>query len=189
MKHLPLFLLFLLSATYSFAQKRNVYFLKDNGKEVKYKDSADFIRIIQEPDSGSTFFKLMEFYPDNSRKFVGEVSSYDPILIYEGPAIRFNKNGKKTEQVSYVNGVLTGKAYYFYPNGRMKKVIDYTKDGMEEPISYIKSIYYKLLEYVDSNGVRTVLDGNGYAIIKNEIRITYTITSFLSNFHQSFILL
>lgn len=58
----------------SFAQKQNIYFLKNDGREVKLKDSADFIRIIQEPDSGSTNFKVLEFYPDNSRKFIGEAS-------------------------------------------------------------------------------------------------------------------
>jgi hypothetical protein len=31
-----------------FAQKQNVYFLKNDGKEVGTRDSADFIRIISE---------------------------------------------------------------------------------------------------------------------------------------------
>jgi hypothetical protein len=35
----------------SVAQRQNVYFLKNSGAEVKVRDSADFIRIVSEPDS------------------------------------------------------------------------------------------------------------------------------------------
>ena len=45
------------------AQKnQNVYFFKNSGKEVQIKDSADYVRIIQELDSGETNFNLLEFY-------------------------------------------------------------------------------------------------------------------------------
>ncbi len=60
MKRNVLGLSLILIAFMGYAQKkRNIYLLKDNGKEVFVRDSADFIRIIEEPDSGSVFYNLM----------------------------------------------------------------------------------------------------------------------------------
>ena len=54
------------------AQKRqNVYYLNQKGKEVKTQEEADFVRVIQEPDSGERYFKLYEFYMNNKRKAEG----------------------------------------------------------------------------------------------------------------------
>ncbi|WP_026897297.1 energy transducer TonB [Daejeonella oryzae] len=161
-----LLILFLTTSIQSFAQKRNIYLLKNDGRQVQLKDSADFIRIIQEPDSGSTFFKVLEFYPDNSRKFIGEASSFEPKLIFEGPTILYHKNGKKSENISYLKGVRNGMAYFFYPNGQLKKVLEYnTPDGMTEAISHNQSIRFKVMEYYDASGSQQVKDGNGYAVI------------------------
>jgi TonB family protein len=158
MKFLFLVLVSFFVLTQSFAQKQNVYFLKNDGREVKLKDSADFIRIIQEPDSGSNNFKVLEYYPDNSRKFIGEASMYEP-LVYQGPSIRFNKNGRKSEQISYLNSAPTGIAYYYYPNGRVKKVLYYKTEEM---------IDFRVISYFDSTGVQTVNNGNGSVVITDK---------------------
>ena len=81
---LPLF-----SSTLCLAQKKqNVYSLKKNGESVKLKDRADYIRFNQEPDSGSKFFNLFEFYKDGSKNKIAKVSKFfDPNLIFEETAI------------------------------------------------------------------------------------------------------
>lgn len=72
---LRLLILFSLFVTVSKAQKaQNVYFLKYNGQKVEKKEDADFVRIIQEPDSGDNRFKLLEFYKNNNRKTVGHLN-------------------------------------------------------------------------------------------------------------------
>ena len=53
-------------------KKQNVYLIKNNGKEVKIRDSADFVRIIEEPDSGEVYFNLKEYYKDGKLKSVTE---------------------------------------------------------------------------------------------------------------------
>ena len=155
----------------SMAQKRHIYFLKGEGQEVKHKDSADFIRIIEEPDSSNRYFKILEYYTDNSRKFVGQASSLKPKIVYEGATIRFDKNGKKTEQVSYLLGVPFGVAYFFHPNGRVKKEIDYTPEGTVSFNTHSKLNQSRLKAYFDSSGTQAVKDGNGYAILVDEADI------------------
>lgn len=147
------------------AQKlQNVYFLKFNGQEVKLKDSADFIRIIQEPDSGSTYFKVLEYFPDNTRRFIGEVSSFEPQLVYEGLSIRYYKNGGKESNIKFRKGIPEGTAYYFYPNGKVKKELLYGESGMKVNRGYDHSYYYKVQSYFDSSGVKRVTDGSGHVI-------------------------
>ena len=50
------------------AQKRDIHFLKNSGREVKTRDSADYIRIITEPDSGSVLYNIAEVYVNNKPK-------------------------------------------------------------------------------------------------------------------------
>lgn len=156
---------------YSLAQKKQVFFLKGDGHEVKHKDSAEFIRIIEEPDSVNRYFKVSEYYADNSRKFIGQASSLEPRIIYEGASIRFDKTGKKTEQIAYILGVPFGTAYYFHSNGRVKKEIDYNPDGRLNINNHSKVSQARLNSYFDSSGVQTVKDGNGYAILMDEDNI------------------
>lgn len=147
------------------AQKnQNVYFLKYNGQEVLLKDSADFIRVIQEPDSGSTNFKVLEYYSNNSRRFIGEVSSFTPHLVFEGSSIRFYKNGQKEKLVNYKDGMPVGTAYYFHTNGKIHKVLEHGAEGVKVIAGYNKTYYYKLLSYRDSTGTELVKDGVGHVI-------------------------
>ena len=48
-------------ATVSFAQRQNVYYLKNNGRYVSIRDSADYVRIVREPDSASVMYNVFEF--------------------------------------------------------------------------------------------------------------------------------
>jgi antitoxin component YwqK of YwqJK toxin-antitoxin module len=154
----------LLISTYSIAQKRNIYYFKDDGKEVKMKDSADFMRIIQEPDSSSQYFRVLEFYPDNSRKLIGQVSAFEPRLVFEGSAMSFYKNGKKASHITYIMGSPFGMAYHFYPDGKVKKALNYTSIAMEPMLNVYQKDRYEVLDYFDSAGVQLVKNGNGYAV-------------------------
>lgn len=54
-----LFLTLILLSSSTFAQRRqNVYLLKNDGREIKIRDSADFIRIVREPEEGKSYSSL-----------------------------------------------------------------------------------------------------------------------------------
>ena len=162
MKVFQIIVLLLIASTYSFAQNRKLYFLKDNGKEVSIKDSADFIRIIEEPDSGSTNFKVLEYYPNDVKRFIGAASSFEPKLIYEGPCVRYDTLENITRSINYFNGTPQGIAYYYYPNGRIMKTLEYGNEGMSGWVDFVNA-KYKIIDYFDSTGVQQVKAGLGYA--------------------------
>ena len=157
------FLSLLLFSLTGYAQKKqNIYFLKAE-RIVSSKDSADYIRIIQEPDSGSTNFLLFEYYLDNSKKRMGAVSKFESNLVFEGSVVSFYKTGKRKEVLVYENGLPTGNAYYYYPNGRLQKTLVYSKEeGMPVMLKFHNLIRYKVINYYDSTGVERIKDGTGY---------------------------
>ena len=140
------------------AQKnQNVYFFKNSGKEVQIKDSADYVRVIQELDSGETNFNLLEFYANGKRKTIGTVSAFDPRLVYEGLILRFNSEGKRKEITTYEKGVPLGMSYRYFDNGKVRTQIEYLPELPFNPNS-------KLIYLADSLGKVYVEEGAGYTI-------------------------
>jgi len=156
-KLLTLSLIFL--SAVAIAQKRqNVYFIK-NEIPIDNPNTADYRRIIQEPDSGSTLYNVYEFYPDNTEKTIGFVSIFEPILMYEGRKQSFNKKGILVADCNYANGKLSGKALYFYEDGKLKNELFY-----EPTVKYAgvtDKIFSKLINQYDSLGNQSVKDGIG----------------------------
>jgi TonB family protein len=152
-------------------KKQNVYLVKNNGKEVKIRDSADFVRIIEEPDSGEVYFNLKEYYKDGTPKLIGKVSSFDPRLIYEGPFVSYYPNGKRKSTVNYKKNASIGTAYYFFADGKVKKSLEYIEEDPIEKKAGIKSLdaKFKLIYQVDSLGKVFVQDGNGRLIEETKI--------------------
>ena len=145
-------------ATCCVAQKKNVYFLKNDGKQVDIRDSADFIRVVQEPDSGSVLYNVFDFYKNNSKKMVGKSSTIDP-QKFEGPCISFYPNGKRKALTSYKKGAKSGAEYEFYNRGKIYMVKEYL-DG-DKPGTNFKNDYL-IKENYDSVGTVLVENGNGY---------------------------
>ena len=144
----------------SFSQKKqNVYFLKNNGTEVKLKDSADFIRIIQEPDSGSKYFNLVEFYANGVKKKAGVLSKFSPSLVFEGTQVDYYPNGNKKSIALYSKGRQKGLQYYYYQNGKLKEscLIVEVKNAKDKP-PYFK----KMISYFDSTGLAMIINGTGH---------------------------
>ena len=160
--------LLLSSSSTVFCQNRYIYFLKNDDSEVKKKEQADFIRVIEEPDSGSINYKLRKFFMKNSPKFIGSVSSFSPLLILDGPAITFNTNEKKSEKIIYSGGAPVKLAYYFHKNGRVKMGLEYPATVLPSTNIHSRPIEVRIITYYNSTGNQTVSDGNGFAIIENE---------------------
>lgn len=158
------FLLGVLSLNYCVAQKKqNVYFLKDDGRAVKLRDSADYIRVIEEPDSGAVNYNVYEYFLDKTKKRIGTVSKFEPFLVYEGTQISYHKNGKKQEVSRFENGKPIGERYFYYRNGNLMKAltseVKKVEEGFPVPGIPLKS---SLVSYFDSTGVQMIKDGAGH---------------------------
>lgn len=138
------------------AQKQQkIYFLKNNGKYVSTKDSADFIRVVEAPDSGSTLYSLSEFYPNGSKKFISKASSITP-LVLEGPAMGYYPNGNKRQYGTHKKNQLYGLLYEYYPNGKIYTIKNYGEGNIKTaPL---------IMTYADSTGKLLADNGDGYFI-------------------------
>ncbi|MEX8549265.1 MAG: TonB family protein [Mucilaginibacter sp.] len=144
-----------------FAQKQNVYFLKNDGREVKLKDSADFIRIVREPDSGTVLYNVLEYYLNGNQKMIGKSSTIDPITL-EGTSASFYPNKKRKQVANYEKGYMLGVVYDYYQNGKLYRSLEYVdnKNRSPQPGSMGKEEIIHLV--YDSTGVETVKEGNGH---------------------------
>jgi len=149
----------LLSHQISFAQKQNVYFLKDNGKYVSTRDSADYIRILSEPDSGTKLYNLKEFYPSGKPKRIGKSSEID-FIVLEGQCVEFYSSGKRKEMATYRQGRTIDDVYSYYPNGKLYQVKQY--DNSKKGVYQGMDGGYTITACNDSTGRALVVDGNGY---------------------------
>ena len=149
MKYILLIFLSLIFFYSSAQKKQNVYYFKNNGFEVQSKDSSDFFRVIEEPDSTSTYFNIKEYYKSGNRKMIGKLSSFFPSLIFEDRAITFYENGKRASIENYKDNVLIGSAYYYYFNGVVREERNYLEKDKNQ---LTPSIKYSVIQVVDSSG-------------------------------------
>ncbi|RZK55832.1 MAG: TonB family protein [Pedobacter sp.] len=173
MKTLLFSLCFLMSISFLQAQqkKQNVYFLKDNNKEVAIRDSADFIRIIHEPDSGETNFMVQEFYKNGKKKTIGKVSNFEPFLVYEGSVMTFFDDGSRKDIIQYEKGKRIGIGYFYFRNGKLKRQYEYSSIDKNVSVAtdantmqLLNSEQGKLVYLADSLGTVLVKDGIGHAV-------------------------
>lgn len=146
-----------------FAQKRRTaYFLKKDGSYVNIPDSAEYIRVVSEPDSGSKLYNVQEYYKSNGQtKLLGKSSKIEYVHL-EGQALEYYGNGKKKFMGNYIDGKLYGQAIRYYPNGKLYAELDYglrptTKISDEENL--IED--YRVINAKDSTGNILVDNGNG----------------------------
>jgi TonB family protein len=141
-----------------FAQKHDVYYLKNDGRYVNQKDSADYLLVISEPDAGSTLYNVFQLYLDGSKKLVGKSAVINPPRL-EGQSIAYYKNGRKSSIGTYQNGFARGLFYEFYPNGKPYLIREYPQTNN---VSGAYADTYLIKANYDSLGKAQVEDGNGY---------------------------
>ena len=153
----PLITLFIiLFAGSCFAQNQNVYFLKNDGRYVQDRDSADYIRVVNPPDSGSVYYNVSEFFPNGKNKLQGKTSVIYPLML-EGPCTGYYKNGNKQYVINYIHGKLIGDYIEYYPNGKpyMIRKYPYIVNAAYNDTGYLITAEY------DSLGTTLVTNGNG----------------------------
>lgn len=148
-----LFLFSLLICLGANAQRQYLYHFKKDGQFVKLRDSADYLRIVKEPEAGSELYAVNEQYLDGTPKSTGLSSKIDP-PTYEGQYISYYRNGKKKMVANYEKGKLVDTAYHYYPNGNLYTITGYAATPGGNTSSYIKCVK-------DSTGKDLVIDGLG----------------------------
>lgn len=145
--------LFFLNA--GFAQvKMNIYYLKNSGETVNKLDSADYIRIVSEPDSGSNLYKVTEIYKNQKIKFIGFSRNTNGTFL-EGYFICYYQNGKKQRIGNYEDNVLKGDVVENYPNGNRYTEKQYIPKEKQE---------FLIQTCNDSLGKPMVVNGDGHYI-------------------------
>ena len=154
--------IFLFISSACFAQRQNVYLLKNDGSEVEVKDSADFIRVVSEPDSGSELFNVMEYYSNGKRKLVGKSKTIDPTRL-EGTCLTFYISGRRKSTENYEGGLLVDGSDEYYPNGQLFMHKEHTLKENVEPTTkfHYKTSSFTIQAVYDSLGTVKVKDGNG----------------------------
>ncbi len=84
-----LLLAMLLTCLGANAQRQNLYFFKKTGQQVKLRDSADYLRIVKEPEPGSELYVVNEHYLDGTNKSRGFSSKINPPM-YAAISIDYN---------------------------------------------------------------------------------------------------
>jgi TonB family protein len=141
------------------AQRQNTYFLKNNGDYVTKMDSADFVRIVQEPAKGSTLYLTKEFYASGNKKSYGYSLSIDP-PVYEGQFISFFEKGMKKQVIKYSHGKIIDSVFSYFPNGKPYTSLFYKPTG-DSSIVYVESVK-------DSTGAVLATEGKGHAVLYDE---------------------
>ncbi len=131
-KHILTLVFSFLLFTGAFAQKGGlVYYLKNNGKLVSTKDSADYSMVVLPPDTSAdkSLFVVYEYDKNGKVRLVTSSKTNDINLLYQGRYIAYFPDGKKKTMGSFENGKPTGREIDFYPNGKLYVIKTYSLYG------------------------------------------------------------
>jgi TonB family protein len=164
MKQLLLSFLFLLFAglhTTAQTKTQKTYFLKNNGVYVKDKDSADYMRTVDEPAEGSGVYQINDFYLNGNKKRTA-MAIMAKRMVYEGAYVSYYKNGNKQQTGNYVKDELDGELNTYYADGKLYTTKIYSNTGTPPQ----QSVYIKTVK--DLKGKNLVVNGNGKYVIYDE---------------------
>lgn len=149
------------------AQKDTItMYLKNSGRLVDNRDSADFTRVILPPDTSAdkNLFRVFEYYPNGKYKLVATSLTGTSNLTLDGTCITYFPNGIRQTVIQYKNGKIVDNVLNYYPNGKLYNVLRWNyNDG-----SYMSSASVKLMECRDSTGRILASNGKGHFLVFDE---------------------
>ena len=153
---------FVFQATFGQKRDTSVYYLKNSGKVVSTKDSADYMLMILPPDTSinKDLFVLKAYYFTGKPKFIGGSTS-NSILNFQGNFMSFFPNGHKKSAGAYDNSEVVGDMVKYYPGGSF-----YSRQNFAKTNIGVANVL--LADCSDSTGKVLAKDGNGYWIVYND---------------------
>jgi TonB family protein len=150
-------------------------FLKKSGQIVKYKDSADYYRIVLPPDStvDKDLYRVFDYYPNGKLKAVGTSLTLSADLVLDGTYIEYFMNGIRKRTAAFKKGRFNGIETKYYPNGKLYEIRNF-KDLSERynpgfyPGGTIDGYKIQMVDLRDSTGKLLVSNGTGHILIFDE---------------------
>ena len=150
-----LLLFFLSLYSITTAQKTNDYLvyldtLGNLGNDSNFK----YIRVVEDYHLTKERYTIKEYYKSGKIAFMGTTRIKYPLFL-DGVCVSYYENGNKKLVTNYVNSNLNGKQYAWYENGNLKYEKEFTYDKVSKRSTEI------IINYIDENNVKKVIDGNG----------------------------
>lgn len=143
-------------------QPLNTFFLLNSGLYINNPDSADYIRVVYQPEEGSALYPVREFYKNGTKKTIGFSSRVDP-PSYEGYLRSYYPNGNKQQIANFSKGQTTDSTYNYYPNGNLYTI------SVSKPATTPGYTELRIEEVRDSTGKELAIHGDGDYFIYNQI--------------------
>lgn len=160
MKKIILF--FLLISKIAFSQEANdkIIYLDSLYKEVSIENKY-YTKLIKDYNSEKTEYKHLLLYKSGKLKEEKTLSGKDGGFVI-GEEIEYYENGNKSSSILYENKLRFGKTFEWYEDGGLKE------EGEFISIPNAPETRFKMINYWNEKGEKTVINGNGFANFKNK---------------------
>jgi TonB family protein len=147
--------------------------LKNSGKVVYQRDSADYYRVIMPPDTNidKDLYRVYDYYFNGKTKSVATSLTRSANLILDGGCIEFFMNGKRKSTSQYKNGKIVGEVTLYYPNGQLYATLKAEDINNSYYSRYYNGLFvtprYKMqvVEMRDSTGKVLAVNGTGHVVV------------------------
>jgi len=142
-------------------------FLKNSGRTVKSKDSADYYRIVLPPDSSidKDLYRVFEYYPNGKLKTAATSFTKSNDLVLDGTCIEYFMNGRRKKATTFKNGRYNGIQTTYYPNGKLYQIMNIKDQGYSYYLGPRDEYKTEAVEVRDSTGKILVSNGTGHIIL------------------------
>lgn len=153
---------FLLVSKIAFSQESNdkIVYLDSLYKEVSIENKY-YTKIIKDYNLEKSDYKILTLYKSGKLKEEKTVSEKDGGYLI-GEEISYYENGNKSSSVLYENKLRYGKTYSWHENGKLKE------EGEFISVPNATDTRFKMINYWNEKGEKTVIDGNGLVTLKND---------------------
>ncbi|GAB3716713.1 energy transducer TonB [Flavobacterium koreense] len=155
-------LFFLLFSKVVFSQESNdkIIYLDSLYKEVSVENKY-YTKIIKDYYLEKSEYKFLTLYKSGKLKEEKTVSGKDGGYVI-GEAISYYENGNKSSSILYENKQRFGKTFSWYEDGKLKE------EGEFISVPNATETRFKIINYWNEEGEKTVSDGNGLVNFKSE---------------------
>lgn len=125
------------------------------GERTDRLENCDFYSVIRKNSEGHT--ELKKYYRNHQLKFTCPVSvEGEPVPLYDGYAVAYYENGKKSSEGMYKEGKKEGEwKFYYEETGKLQEQSNYTNDFLNGELQTYYKNGRKRREENFENGIST----------------------------------